>query len=333
MNETFDKLFEKFISGKRITGEESVLLKVLLDDPDRKNEIYQWIEKKWQQSEPEKVNLQFEEIRRQIRYKSAKHKLEKGFSLFSKVAATLFIPLLAASLYLYINRADSSELLTLSTQRGEQTSVILPDGSKVWLNVDTKLSYPVTFGVTSRKVELEGEAYFEVMKNENLPFSVSSAGITTKALGTSFVISAYPGSGTIKSSLIKGCVEVSCKKRSEVLKPGQQLLYKKDRSGILIQPFDEGDELAWKYEQLVFRLTPFDQVIEDLEKWYDVDFDYHRTSLKHETFTAKFRRYETLEHVLMVLSKAGGFEYRIEANTVRIIKQEVPVTQKNGQSR
>jgi ferric-dicitrate binding protein FerR (iron transport regulator) len=169
-------------------------------------------------------------------------------------------------------------------------------------------------------VNLEGEAYFEVMKNKELPFEVSSDGITTKALGTSFVISSYPESSAIRSSLIKGSVEVSYKNGSEVLKPGQQLVYKKDKSSIIVQQFSEDDELAWKNEQLIFRLTPFDQVIEELEKWYGVDFDYNPALFRNETFTAKFERSETLEHVLQVMSSAGGFKYRVEGKTVRIIK-------------
>jgi ferric-dicitrate binding protein FerR (iron transport regulator) len=92
----------------------------------------------------------------------------------SRAAAILFVPVLAAALYLYMNRSFSEELLTLSTQKGEYTNVILPDGSKVWLNVDTKLSYPVHYGIKSRTLELTGEAYFEVAKNAGLPFEVTA---------------------------------------------------------------------------------------------------------------------------------------------------------------
>ena len=320
MDKTSDNLLEKFISGKRITDDEFALLESLLDDTDKKKEIFQWLENKWHDSTPEKVYLQFEQIRKQIRDQSTKQRLKRVVSVLSKAAAVLFIPLLAISLYFYINRADSAKLLTLSTQKGEQTSVILPDGSKVWLNVDTKLSYPVNYGLRSRNVELEGEAYFEVMKNKQLPFVVSSGGITTKALGTSFVVSSYPESSTIKSSLIQGSIEVRYKKGSEILKPGQQLVYKKDKQKVTVRPFSENDELAWKNEQLIFRLTPFDQVIKELGKWYDVVFDYNPAIFKNETFTAKFKRSETLEHVLQVMAKAGEFKYRIEPNKVKLMK-------------
>jgi ferric-dicitrate binding protein FerR (iron transport regulator) len=321
MNKIPDSLLDKFISGKRITDDEFTQLESLLDNSDQKKEIYQWLKNKWQFSEPEDVNLQFEEIRKQIRDKSKKPMLKKMVLIFSKAAELLFIPLLVVSLYFYFNQSESNKLLTLSTQKGEQTSVILPDGSKVWLNVDTKLSYPVNYGTKSRKVKLEGEAYFEVMKNKQLPFEVLSSGIVTKALGTSFVISSYTESPAIKSSLISGSVEVMYRRGSERLKPGQQLVYKKDQSGIIIQSFNESEELAWKNEQLIFRLKPFDEVIKDLEKWYDVSFDYNPALFKDETFTGKFKRYETLEHVLDVMAMAGSFEYRIDTKTIKIIKE------------
>lgn len=320
MNKISDNLLEKFFSGKRVTESEFTLLENLFDDASQKQEIFQWLEKKWQYSTPETVNLQFKQIRKKIRSESAKQRLNRVVTILSRAAAVLFIPLLVAALYFYSNQIDSAELLTLSTQKGEQTSVVLPDGSKVWLNVDTKLSYPVNYGIRSRQVELEGEAYFEVMKNRELPFEVSSGGITTKALGTSFVILSYPESSEIRSSLIEGSVEVKYRKGTKILKPGQQLIFKKDKPGITIQAFSEIDELAWKNEQLVFRLTPFYEVIEELEKWYDVRFEYDPAVFESETFTAKFKRYETLEHVFQVMAKAGGFTYRIEGGTVKITR-------------
>ncbi len=320
MDRISDNLLEKFISGKRITDDEFALLESLIDDTDNKKEVFQWLENKWNDSTPEKVHVQFEQIRKQIRDQSTKQRLKRVVSILSKAAAVLFLPFFVISLYFYINRIDSGKLLTLSTQKGEQTSVILPDGSKVWLNVDTKLSYPVNYGVRSRNVELEGEAYFEVTKNKQLPFEVSSGGITTKALGTYFVVSSYPESSAIRSSLVQGSIEVRYKNGFKILKPGQQLIYTRNKQEVTVLPFNESDELAWKNEQLIFRLTPFDQVIKELGKWYDVDFDYNPALFKNETFTAKFKRSETLEHVLQVMATAGEFKYRIETKTVKIMK-------------
>ena len=315
-----DNLIDKFISGKRLTEDEFILLDKLINDLNYRKEISIWLEKNWQQSQTEAVTLRFEQIREKIRISSSKVWMNRLFIVLSKAAAVLFIPLLAAVLYFYFNQNISNEFLTLSTQKGEQTSVILPDGSKVWLNVDTKLSYQVNYGVNSRNLELDGEAYFEVEKNKELPFEVTSGDITTKALGTRFVISAYPESAEIKSSLINGSVEVEYGKVQEILKPGQQLVFNKIEPGIIIKSFDENYELAWKNNHLVFRLMPFDNVIAKLEKWYNINIEYNPALFKSETLTVRFEKYETLEQVLQVIAKANGFKYSIEGKYVIIKK-------------
>jgi ferric-dicitrate binding protein FerR (iron transport regulator) len=316
----YDNLLDKFVSGERLTENEFLMLDNLLNDSHHSIEIFNWLDEKWQSSAPETVSLEFEQIREKIRVSYSKQKKIKIINFISRVAALLFIPLLAAALYLYSRQVESSEMLTLSTQRGEQTSVILPDGSKVWLNVDTKLSYPVNFGIKSREIEVEGEAYFEVKKNEKLPFEVTSGNIRTKALGTSFALSAYRDAAEINSSLISGSVEVNYGNGNRTLKPGQQLIYYRNSATINVQPFDESDVLAWKNEELVFRLTPFDKIIFQLEKWYNVDFVYNPRAFRSETLTVKFEKSETLENILRVMAKANGFRYKIKGKEIEIMK-------------
>ena len=174
MNKISNNLIRKFISGQRLSEDEFILLDKIINDSSKQDELYCWLEEHWEESLPEAVSLRFEQIREKIRKPTLRSRMSQLFIGLSKVAAVLFIPLLAAGLYFYFNRTISNELFTISTQKGEQTSIILPDGSKVWLNVDTKLSYKVDFGAKSRKLELEGEAYFEVKKNEKKALSISS---------------------------------------------------------------------------------------------------------------------------------------------------------------
>jgi len=317
-----DKLIEKFISGKRLTGEEYIFLDKLLNNFQYRQDVIHYLEKNWQQSKPEAVKLQFEQIREKIRISSIKSRMNRLFIVLSKAAAILFIPLLVAALYFYLNKPQSAstELLALTTQKGEHTSVILPDGSKAWLNVDTKLSYPVDYGINSRNIELEGEAYFEVEKNKELPFEVKSGNLTTTALGTKFVISAYPGSSELKSSLVDGSVEIKYGNVSKILNPGQQIIVNKNRSEYSINFFNEEYELAWKNNQLTFRLTPFEIVMEDLEKWYDINIDYNQASFRSETLTVRFERHETLEQVLKVITKATGSKYSVKDKNIIIRK-------------
>ncbi|MDR1203018.1 MAG: FecR family protein [Tannerellaceae bacterium] len=318
-----NRLYEcitKFLSDERLTNDEFAILSKLLNDTYNQQIMVDWLKENWQNSQPETVMLEFEQIRRNIKVPYLNVKVKRFFSTLSKVSAILFIPLFSTVLYFYFSQYSSNDLLILSTQKGEQASVILPDGSKVWLNADTKLYYPVDFGMKSRNIELEGEAYFEVKKNEKLPFNVTSGNVTTKAIGTQFIISAYPEQSQIKSSLINGIVEIEYDQTRTILKVGQQLVYHKNKSCINILPFEEKYELAWKNNQLIFRLTPFSEVITELEKWYNIDIKYNPELFKVETLTVRFEHYETLEHVLQVIAKAHDFKYSIKDRSIIITK-------------
>ncbi|WP_346864065.1 FecR domain-containing protein [uncultured Draconibacterium sp.] len=315
-----EEIINKFIAGERLTSDEIVLLDKLLNDPKNKIEIYSWLEQNWKHRQNESVSLQFEQLREKISISSFKMRVNRLFIVLSKAAAVLFIPLFAATLYLYVNQNTSSDLFTLTTQKGEQTSVILPDGSKVWLNVDTKLSYPADYGEKSRNLELEGEAYFEVEKNKELPFIVSAGKVVTTALGTRFIVSAYHESSEIRSSLVEGSVNVEYGQESKLLKPGQQLLYHRNSSKALIKTFEEKLELAWMNDELIFRLMPFNDVVKELEKWFDIKIEYNADQFKTETLTVRFEEYESLETILKVIAKANGFKYVIEDNVVKIKK-------------
>ncbi|SHF88289.1 FecR family protein [Mariniphaga anaerophila] len=320
MDKKTNDIIEKFIAGNILTEDESIRLDKRLNDSHYREELADFLENKWDSSESEDVQLQFEQIRKQIRGSSSYRKTRRLFIVLSKAAALLIVPILAAALYFYFTQPVSDEMLTLSTQKGELTNVILPDGSKVWLNVDSKLSYPLNYGTKSRSLELKGEAYFEVEKNEKLPFEVTAGNVTTKALGTRFVISAYPESSEVKSSLVEGAVEVSCGPSLKVLHPGQQFVLYKNRKEYTVKSFNKEYELGWKDKQLAFYLASFDDVIEQLEKWYNINIEYDSDSFKSETLTVRFEKNETLEQVLKVFSKANGFQYSVEGGRVIIKK-------------
>ncbi|QGY42422.1 DUF4974 domain-containing protein [Maribellus comscasis] len=319
------KLINKFISGKRLNNDEFSQIDKLLNDLNYRGEIIQHLERNWQESQDETVNLQFEQIKKEINRSQFKSGLTRLLTTISKAAAVLFIPLLAATLFYYFSQQEPSDFLTLYTQKGEVTNIILPDSTKVWLNVDTKLSYPADFGAKSRKLKLTGEAYFEVTKNKRLPFEVTSGDITTTALGTQFLVSAYPEVKVIKSSLLEGSVEIeiSDDKNRKILAPGQQLIFDKQNALVSIGNFNENYELSWKNKELVFQLTPFDDVINELEKWYDIKILYDQESFKTETLTVRFEKYETLENVLKVMSKVNEFNYSIENKQIKIKKRNL----------
>lgn len=325
MNTKNEELILRFVKGKRLSDTETELHEKILQNKDSANKLNVWMKEKWEVSEPETVNTSFEQIReltdkrRTISYK------KKTFFRLSGIAAILAIPLLITTLVLHKRDISGAGFNTLTTQKGDRVNVILPDGSKVWMNADTKLSYPIDFGVRSRDIIIDGEAYFEVAKNKDLPFIVTSGPLKTRAIGTAFAISAYPGDSEYRSSLVEGKVEVSYKSPdnkniSEILTPGMQLQYDVNDGKAVVQSFQTEQELAWKDYLLVFRFTPFNEVMTKLERWYDVEIEYDNNSFKNETLTVRFEKYESLEKVLKVVSSAVGCEYTVENNNITLTR-------------
>ena len=318
MLNTLEKLIEKFRSGKRLTKNEFELLHNYINNSNEESEISLLLKENWQKCQPETVDLPFEKLRHKIRLTSGKNNSHRLFIFLSRAAAILFVPLFLVTMYLYLNPFHNTGKLMLSTQKGERTSVVLPDGSKVWLNADSRLFYPSDYGEKSRNIEIEGEAYFEVAKNKELPFRVTSGDIVTEALGTKFIVSAYPDRLEIKSSLVEGSVRISSGNVQKVLTAGQQLVYHKKQSQLRLRAFDVNSELAWKNNQLTFRLMPFCDVISVLEKWYDVEIEFDPDHFKSETLTVRFKEYETLETILQVLAKTNSFSYYLDDDVIRI---------------
>jgi ferric-dicitrate binding protein FerR (iron transport regulator) len=165
---------------------------------------------------------------------------------------------------------------TLSTPRGGRYNLTLPDGSKVWLNAESSLRYPITFTGTDRLVELRGEAYFEVAKKEASSFSVkiisaNGAGETVRVLGTHFNINSYADEGTVITTLLEGSIEIEKNGKTKLLSPGEQALTSTD---IKVIKTDVNEAVAWKEGKFLFRDATVRSIGEQIKRWYDVDVTY-----------------------------------------------------------
>lgn len=162
-------------------------------------------------------------------------------------------------------------VLTLSTPRGGQYQVTLPDGTKVILNAESELRYPYRFSLTRREVELEGEAYFEVAPQEGRPFVVKTGSEHVEVLGTHFNVAAYREDIYSSVSLVEGKVKVSVDGRTEVLVPGLQSVVSDGKMSI--QRFDVEETLAWKNGEFMFNNENITSVMRKLSRWYDVEIE------------------------------------------------------------
>jgi len=204
----------------------------------------------------------------------------------------------------------NTQYAILATPKGGTYQITLPDGTHVWLNSASTLTYPVQFADDERVVELKGEAYFDVASSPALPFRVISKGQTVEVLGTQFNVTAYEDEHDVKTTLVEGTVRVvpGTGHRSPVtLSPGQQSSLVGGK--ITIGDIDTSPYVAWKSGMFHFKQTPFGEMIRQIERWYDVDVEYSGR-IPQETFSGRMSRNVSLMTVLDLL-KVSEIHYRI----------------------
>lgn len=210
---------------------------------------------------------------------------------------------------------------TIQTPKGGQYQIILPDGTKVWLNAASSLKYPEVFAGNERKVELTGEAYFEVAKNKAMPFHVKNESQDVEVLGTHFNINSYMDEKTIKTTLLEGSVKVSNNKSFKILKPGEQSVAgTSENSNIqLVRNVDTDDETAWKNGLFQFSNEGLKTILNQLERWYDIKIDY--SSIPDKRYNGMVPRKAKLSEVLKMLELTGNIKFEIvEGRQLKVLQ-------------
>ena len=190
---------------------------------------------------------------------------------------------------------------TISTPRGGQYQVSLPDGTKVWLNAATTLKYPYAFAKNERVVELNGEAYFEVSKDHTRPFRVKTERQTVEVLGTHFNINAYNDEAVVKTTLLEGAVKVSNASGSVNLHPGEQSKLNINTAKLIVyQEIDIDKEMAWKNNIFSFDNDDLQSIMRQISRWYDVDVVY-QGKISTEKYVGEIPRNSNLAEVFKIL--------------------------------
>lgn len=201
---------------------------------------------------------------------------------------------------------DSVYSLTLATPRRGQYQAVLPDGTHVWLNAESKISYPSRFIGDSRVVSVEGEVYFEVAKRQGAKFVVQlEGGRQVEVLGTHFNVNAYPNFSDIKTTLLEGSVRLVSPDRTQViLRPNEQGAQKRNGNTIRINRVNTDDIIAWKNNKFNFEGLRFEEIMSQIERWYDIEVEYKNEVPKVE-FYGEIGRQNTLLYVLKVFENSG----------------------------
>ncbi|MGV8879756.1 MAG: FecR family protein [Sphingobacteriaceae bacterium] len=192
------------------------------------------------------------------------------------------------------------EYSLLSTPRGGQYQVILPDGTKVWLNASSSLRFPSAFTDSCREVTLKGEAYFEVSTNREKPFAVNVNGMQIMVLGTHFNVNAYTDENEIRTSLLEGSIKITKGNASGVLKPGQQAILDKREDNLVIRDADINEAVAWKNGIFQFDGADISTIMRQISRWFDVEVIY-AGEIPKRRFQGKISRNAQLTEVLKIL--------------------------------
>jgi len=218
------------------------------------------------------------------------------------------------------NKDGTVHYNTLTNPRGSRViSIMLADGSKVWLNAASSIKYFTAAGGNTRDVEITGEAYFEVAKNATKPFHVKAAsGIDIEVLGTHFNVMSYDDEKLTKTTLAEGKVKVTYKAASVKLSPAQQARFTKNNEQLAIQEADVNKELAWKEGIFQFEEDDLPGIMRQFSRWYDVEVSIP-ASLPDERYTGLISKDLALSQVLQIL-KLAGINYTIEGKRLTIKK-------------
>ncbi len=217
----------------------------------------------------------------------------------------------------------TEEYNKLTTPVGGEYSLVLSDGTKVFLNADSELKYPVEFSDGKRIVDLKGEAYFEVHKDSLRPFIVRMNGAEVTVLGTSFNVNTYGDDGQIYTTLVNGSVRVSSmkNKQEEILKPGMQSVMNVQSGLLTVRKVDVEPYVAWREGRFVFRAMTLDLIMRQLQRWYDFEVFYQNSELKDYEFRGVIKRDMDLDKVLSVIKATTNVDFEVKGKVITIIKR------------
>lgn len=330
MNTMIDKeKVKKYFSGE-FSEEDKLYAEELFNDENRREELKDFLGKWWDEycqktDLPEKdLDHIFHKLYFNIHQKEENHKSRFiNLNKFLKMAAVL---VLAAFLTILLfdqffkeepkQVAAKPDIITKETPKGVKTQLKLPDGTRVWLNSESKLFYPAVFSDASRNIELRGEAFFDVVENKNKPFIIQTPYFSTTVLGTSFSIKAYSDL-VPKVSLVEGRVKVTKLGSSWILNPNEQIYFQNGE--MQLGSFDFNEEIAWKDGVLSFNDLPLNAVFDKIERWYGVKIEYNKNQTIESKYYSGHHENQSLESLLKGLGYSLNFSFNLEGKSVKIM--------------
>lgn len=318
-------IFKKYLHSK-ITPDEFEQFSDFVMKEENTRTIYDMMAPEWNLSLQADVEANagkatvFQQVLHQILQDEAKSAIRKAkiYWMSLRVAAILILGLVFSSLWFYMqsNKAtDYQQMQTVSIPYGAKTKLAMPDGSTVWLNSGTTLSYSGDFS-KKREVVLKGEAFFEVRKSK-VPFEVNTIYGKIRVLGTGFNVLAYPESGFV-TTLVHGSVQVDIEKsrQQKILEPGEQVELVGDN--LVKSKVEPALFTSWKDGKMIFKREPFNNLMKRLERWFNVKIEYSPDDFKDLWYSGTIEN-ETITEVMDMVGTAAPVQFTFNSKT-RVIK-------------
>lgn len=214
------------------------------------------------------------------------------------------------------NNSITPTINTLYTNKGGTYQLVLPDGTKAWLNAASSIRFPTAFTDSTREVTIQGEVYFEIAQQASQPFIVKANTMKIAVLGTHFNVMAYEEEQNICTSLLEGAVNIISGNTVRQMKPGQQALVNREHNGISISNADVDAAIAWKEGRFEFNGN-IKSIMRELARWYDVQFVYEG-ELTNKAFAGTFSRHDSLKDILQQLELTGSIHFNINDKTITV---------------
>lgn len=213
-----------------------------------------------------------------------------------------------------VGKLDYNQLLI---GRGEEYQLILADGTKVWLNSESKLTYPTQFANHVREVKLEGEGYFEVVNNPDAPFIVKTNQMDIEVLGTAFNVSSYQDEGSVTTTLVEGSVKIATNfgnQKAVVIKPNEQAVFNLETNRIQVEDVDSRIAGSWRQGVFAFYEEDLELIMQKLSRWYKINVFYENSEVKDYQFSGKLPRFENCNDLLEMIEKTTNVKFEIKNN-------------------
>lgn len=316
-------LLSRILSGEASSAEKEDFYRSL-NESKEEEKLYYEIKSLWLRSSLQKTKInvesEFENLWKKINPETKRTTFSIGKRILQYAAVVLFILSVGGLSGYFLSNNSSEEADTASQKytatKGSVSTVEFADGTKIWLNSGTELTYREDRKNKKRIAELHGEAFFEVRHRDDFPLMVHVGEIIVRDLGTTFNIKAYPEDKWVETSLIEGEADILTAQGNALVKliPGESAVYHSEDKKIEIRPFTSNVLSAWRDGKFVIRDQRLEDIFTEISRWYDIEFRFENQTLRDYRYTGSIKKSTTAQHVLKMLNATTKFNYKIIEN-------------------